>query len=139
MDQINEPAVVAELTELAWQYEHALVHNDVPVLDALFWDAPEVTRFGATENLYGADEIRAFRQARPAVNLAREVQSFHVTTFGDDTGVVMLEFVRTVEGVIRYGRQSQTWRRFAQGGWRVVSAHISVLASKPLRSPPALA
>ena len=139
MDQINESAVVAELTRLAWQYEHALVHNDVPTLDALFWDAPEVTRFGATENLYGADEIRAFRQARPAVNLAREIQSFHVTTFGDDTGVVLLEFIRTVEGVVRYGRQSQTWRRFAAGGWKVVSAHISVLTSKPLRSPAAVA
>jgi hypothetical protein len=139
MDQINEPALVAELTTLAWQYEQALVNNDVPTLDALFWDAPEVTRFGATENLYGADEIRAFRRARPAVNLAREVQSFHVTTFGDDTGVVLIEFRRTVEGVIRYGRQSQTWRRFGNGGWKVVSAHISVLASKPLRFPPAIA
>jgi hypothetical protein len=139
MDQINEPAVVAELTALAWQYEHALVNNDVPTLEALFWDAPEVTRFGATENLYGAAEIQAFRRARPALNLARDVQRFHVTTFGDDTGVVLIEFIRTTDGVIRYGRQSQTWRRFAAGGWKVVSGHVSVLTTKPLRSPLAVA
>lgn len=137
MDRINEPHTVAELTAQALRYERALVENDVPTLDALFWDAPEVVRFGATENLYGSDEIRAFRHARPAVNLAREVRNLHVVTFGDDTGVVTLEFVRTVDGVVRHGRQSQTWRRFADGGgWKVVSAHVSVLAGEPLRSPP---
>ena len=135
MDQVNDPQTVAELTALAWQYERALVTNDVPVLDALFWDAPEVVRFGATENLYGGDGIRAFRNARPAVNLAREVRHLRVVTFGDDTGAVTLEFVRVVDGVTRHGRQSQTWRRFADGGWKVVSAHVSILPGEPLRSP----
>ena len=135
MDRINDPDTVAALTALAWQYEHALVTNDVPTLDALFWDAPEVVRLGAAENLYGGDEIRAFRNARPAVNLAREVRQLRVVTFGDDTGVVTLEFVRMVDGTARHGRQSQTWRRFADGGWKVVSAHVSVLPGEPLRSP----
>ncbi len=135
MDRINDPRIVVELTECAWRYEHALVSNDVPTLDALFWDAPEVVRFGATENLYGGDEIRAFRNARPAMNLNREVRNFRVATFGDDTGTVTLEFIRTVDGVVRHGRQSQTWRRFNDGGWKVVSAHVSVLPGEPLRSP----
>ena len=133
MDLINDPRTVAELTALALQYERALVTNDVPTLDALFWDAPEVVRFGATENLYGGEEIRAFRDARPAVNLAREVRQLRVVTFGDDTGTVTLEFVREVNGVTRYGRQSQTWRRFVDGGWKVVSAHVSILPGEPLR------
>lgn len=133
MDRINDPRTLAELTELAWRYERALVTNDVPTLDALFWDAPEVVRFGATENLYGGDEIRAFRNARPAVNLAREVRQLRVATFGDDTGTVTLEFIRVVDGVTRHGRQSQTWRRFADGGWKVVSAHVSVLPGEPSR------
>ena len=134
MDQINDPRTHAELTELALRYERALVTNDVPTLDALFWDAPQVVRFGATENLYGGDEIRAFRKARPAVNLAREVHRLSVVTFGEDMGTVTLEFVRVVDGVTRHGRQSQTWRRFADGGWKVVSAHVSVLPGEPLRA-----
>ena len=135
MERINDPQTVAELTELALRYERALITNDVPTLDALFWDAPEVVRFGATENLYGGEEIRGFRNARPAMNLAREVRHFRVVTFGADTGMVTLEFVRTVDGVIKHGRQSQTWRRFADVGWRVVSAHVSILPGEPLRSP----
>jgi ketosteroid isomerase-like protein len=133
MDRINDPRVVAELTALAWRYERALVSNDIPTLDALFWHAPEVVRLGATENLYGEAQIRAFRKARPTANLAREVRDLRVVTFGDDTGCVTLEFVRVIDGVERHGRQSQTWRRFADGGWKVVSAHISVLAAPPLR------
>ena len=125
--EINHPPTVAELTDLAQRYERALVGNDVPVLDALFWDAPEVVRFGVMENLYGGDELRAFRASRPAVNLAREMRNLRVTTFGRNTGAVTLEFVRTVNGVERHGRQSQTWRRFPDGGWKVVSAHVSVL------------
>lgn len=135
MNTVNEPQALAELTELAWRYERALVGNDVPVLDALFWDALEVVRFGATENLYGGGEIRAFRRARPAANLAREVRSLRVVTFGRDMGCVTLEFIRMVDGVARHGRQSQTWRRFAEGGWKVVSAHVSVLPGEPLRAP----
>ena len=65
MDRINDPHTVAELTALAWQYERALVTNDVSTCStALFWAAPEVVRFGATENLYGSDEIRTFRHVR---------------------------------------------------------------------------
>ena len=120
----------------SWQYEQRPRHERrARALDALFWDAPEVVRFGATENLYGGDEIRAFRSARQAVNLAREVRQLRVVTFGDDTGTVTLEFVRVTDGVVRHGRQSQTWRKFADGRWKVVSAHVSILPGEPLRSP----
>ncbi len=133
-EMINDPQTLAELTTCALRYEKALVDNDVPTLDALFWDAPQVVRFGATENLHGGDEIRAFRRARPAVNLARDVRNLRVVTFGNDTGAVTLEFVRVVDGITRHGRQSQMWRRFAEGGWKVVSAHVSVLPGEPLRA-----
>jgi hypothetical protein len=127
MDEINHPETLAELTALAWRYERALVSNDIPTLDALFWAAPQVVRFGATENLYGSDELRAFRAGRPAANLAREVSNLRVVTFGRDTGAVTLEFIRVTDGVPRHGRQSQMWRRFADGTWKVVSAHVSLL------------
>ena len=48
-----------------------------------------------------------------------------ITTFGRHTATAMTEFVR--EGSARTGRQSQTWVRFADGGWRVVAAHVSLL------------
>ena len=103
-------------------YEDALVNNKVDVLDRLFWDSPHTLRFGARENLYGFDEIKAFRAARPGAGLAREILDCHIVAFGSSTGVANITFRRASEP--RVGRQSQTWVRFAQG-WRVVSAHVS--------------
>jgi hypothetical protein len=57
---INLPDIVAEVTAAFARYEKALVTNDVAVLDELFWDSPHTLRYGATENLYGYDAIRAF-------------------------------------------------------------------------------
>ena len=73
MIAINLPVVVAEVTAVFERYEAALVGNDVAVLDELFWDSPLTLRYGATENLYGYDAIRAFRAGRPAQGLAREL------------------------------------------------------------------
>lgn len=127
MTQLNDPALVAELTHLYLTYETALCTNDIATLDQLFWESPEVVRFGATENLYGIDEVRAFRQSRPAKNLERDIFNLKVVTFDTDTAAVTLEFRRRVDGVERLGRQSQMWRRFSHG-WKIVSAHVSWLA-----------
>lgn len=126
MTTINDPAVVAEVTDLYLQYETALSSNNLEVMDNLFWDAPEVVRLGIAENLYGAEEIRNFRQHRPSPKIEREISNFQVVTFGKDTATVTLEFRRFINGVERFGRQSQTWYRFPQG-WKVVSAHVSLL------------
>ncbi|MBD2460281.1 oxalurate catabolism protein HpxZ [Oscillatoria sp. FACHB-1407] len=129
MTEINHPATVAEVAELYSKYETALCTNDLDTMDALFWDSPEVVRLGATENLYGIEEIRAFRKARgPAtLTIEREISNFKVVTFDTDTAVVTLEFYGGVVGKPpRRGRQSQVWRRFPQG-WQIVSAHVSWL------------
>ncbi len=123
---INDVGVVAELKALYPVYEAALVGNDVETLTRMFWSAPEVMRFGATENLYGIAEIEAFRKARAAVNLARRVKRLDIVTFGKDFGSVTLEFEREMDGKTVSGRQSQTWVRFAEG-WRIVAAHVSLL------------
>ena len=68
---INDPEVIAELEALYPQYEQALVSNDVEKLVAMFWAGPQVMRFGVTENLYGPEELEAFRKGRPGANLAR--------------------------------------------------------------------
>jgi hypothetical protein len=135
--QINLPDVVAEVTAAFERYERALVGNDVAVLDELFWDSPHTVRYGVTENLYGYDEIRAFRAARPARGLERVLLKIVITTYGSDFATANVEFQRA--GSARPGRQSQTWMRTPQG-WRVVCAHVSLLTSAEpfslLRAPP---
>lgn len=129
MTQINDPTVVAEITALYLQYEKALCANDVETLDNLFWDSAEVVRFGITENLYGSEQIKAFRQSRSPVNIEREMFNLKVVTFDADTAAVTLEFRRVVDGgQERLGRQSQMWRKFPSG-WKIVSAHVSYLSA----------
>ena len=123
--EINIPQVVAAVRKQSDRYERALVSNDVVVLDELFWHSPHTLRYGATENLYGYDEICAFRAGRPSVGLARTVLKTVITTYGTDMATVNLEFQRGSS--TQTGRQSQTWVRAAEG-WRVVAAHVSLLA-----------
>lgn len=122
----DDPEVMTELLALHEMYETALVSNNVPVLDALFWESPKVIRFGATENLYGTEALREFRKNRPPVGLQREVVNLQIRAFGRDTGVTTVQFERTVNGKVKTGRQTQCWIRFPFG-WRIVSAHVSFL------------
>src|SRR5258708_11423383 len=100
--------------------------NDAETLARMFWAPEYAMRFGVTENLLGIEAIDAFRQGRSPANLARTVRRLDIVTFGRDFGSVTLEFERTVNGKIISGRQSQVWVRFPEG-WRIVSAHVSVL------------
>ena len=120
--QINAATALADLNAAFDTYEDALVHNKVDVLEELFWKHPLTLRFGAKENLFGADQIKAFRASRPSAGLSREIIDRHIVTFGDAMGVANITFKRSTE--LRIGRQSQTWVKFA-GLWRVVSAHVS--------------
>jgi Protein of unknown function (DUF3225) len=123
--QINRPEIHAELTAVFERYEDALVNNRIEVLDALFWPSEQTVRYGVGENLYGISQIRAFRRARPSAGLARTLRNTVITTYGDDLGTAMTEFIRPGEGAV--GRQSQTWVRLPQLGWRVVAAHVSLM------------
>lgn len=120
--EINRPDVVAEIKAVFARYESALVNNDVPVLDQLFWHSPHTIRYGVTENLYGYDAIAAFRSSRPSTGLQRTLKNTVITTYGRDFATVNTEFERPNQS----GRQSQTWLRTPEG-WRVVSAHVSLL------------
>ena len=122
---INLPDVLAEVIAAFERYETALVNNEVAVLDQLFWDSPHTLRYGATENLYGYQAIRAFRASRPSSGPQRTLGKTVITTYGRDFATANTEFFRA--GSDRTGRQSQTWMRTADG-WRVVSAHVSLLA-----------
>jgi hypothetical protein len=124
--RINDPETLAELQALYPQYETALVTNDAETLTRMFWASPHVTRFGITENLYGIEEIAAFRKGRSSANLARNVRRLDIVTFGRDTGTITLEFERTVNGKTVSGRQTQIWVHLPEG-WRIVAAHVSIL------------
>ena len=121
---INDPATLAEMTALFEAYERALVGNDVEALDAFFLPGATAIRYGATENLYGIEEIRAFRAARSPVGLARSLERTQITTYGKDFAVAATLFRRG--GTTKIGRQMQTWVRFPEG-WRIVAAHVSLI------------
>jgi hypothetical protein len=123
---INLPKVHAEVSAAFARYEDALVNNRVEVLDELFWASPHTVRYGVGENLVGIEAIRAFRAARPAQGLARELMNTVITTYGEDFATAMTEFQRP--GAPRSGRQSQTWCRI-DGRWVVVAAHVSLLGA----------
>ena len=121
---INRADVLAEVTAAFARYEAALVGNDVAVLDELFWHSPHTLRYGASENLYGFDEIQSFRAGRPASGLARVILRTQITTYGRHFATTHVEFQRV--GSERLGRQTQTWLKLPEG-WRVVSAHVSLM------------
>ena len=62
--EINLPDVRAEVEAAFARYETALVTNDVTTLQQLFWRSEHTIRYGIAENLYGSEEISAFRAAR---------------------------------------------------------------------------
>jgi hypothetical protein len=123
-ENIDHPAVLNDVTAAFYRYEKALTHNDIAVLDELFWDDGRTVRYGATENLYGIAEIRDFRNTRPAKGLDRLLRHTTITTYGEDMAVASTEFTR--ENSERVGRQMQTWVKFPCG-WRIVAAHVSLM------------
>jgi hypothetical protein len=122
---VNLPDVKLEVEAAFALYEAALMSNDVEGLQGSFWDSSLTIRYGIGENLYGYDEIGAFRAARSPVGLARTISRTVITTYGRDFATASTFFFReTVPGKV--GRQMQTWARTPQG-WRVVAAHVSVI------------
>lgn len=126
----NIPEVVAEVRRHFERYEQALIDKDVAVLDATFWDSPHTIRYAMNEHGYGFAEIHAHRVARPPGPGTKERRiRLEILTLGRDLATVNLEF--KVRGRDRIGRQSQTWVRFPDVGWRVISAHVSTLEASP--------
>src|SRR5215475_9919251 len=123
--QLDLPEVVAEMRTAFDRSEKAPGDNDVARLDATFWKNPRTIRYGGTEILYGYEEIAAFRAGRTPPG-ARSISRTVISTYGRDTAVASTLFYRPhLPGKV--GRQMQTWVRFPEG-WRVVAAHVSVIA-----------
>ncbi|PHK96664.1 DUF4440 domain-containing protein [Pseudoroseomonas rhizosphaerae] len=129
--QIDDPAVIAEARAVFDRYEDALMNNRTEILDSIFWADPRTVRFGIGEILYGHDAIRAFRASVKAY--AQRVQrKVHIVAFGRDFAATHLEYERVGTGLI--GRETKIMARLPEG-WRVVSAHVSLLAPDPGMQP----
>jgi len=123
--EINHPDTLAEVEAVFARYEQALMVNDTAVLDELFYPGVRTIRYGVDENLYGIDEIRAFRKARSSFGLDRKLEGTVITSYGRDAATASTLYRRdNAPGKI--GRQMQTWIRMPEG-WRVVAAHVSVI------------
>jgi hypothetical protein len=120
---INDPNIMAQIKDVVDAYETALMTNDVEALDAFFWNSPHTVRYGVGENLYGFEDIAAFRLQRRGGSPPRRRLRTEILTLGPDVAIANVEFVRTDTG--RNGRQSQTWLR-TEEGWKVASAHVSL-------------
>jgi hypothetical protein len=124
----NLPEVVAEVRELFERYEQALIEKNVEILDATFWNSPYTIRYAFAEHGYGFDEIHAHRVARPLGPGTKERRiRLEILTLGRSLATVNLEF--KVRGRDAIGRQSQTWVRFPDVGWKVISAHVSTMTA----------
>ena len=122
----NLPDVVAEVSALFEAYEQALIDKNVEVLDATFWNSPHTIRYALHENGYGFAEIHGHRVARPPGPGIKEKRiRLEILTLGRDIATVNLEF--KVRGRELIGRQSQSWVRFPDLGWKVISAHVSTM------------
>ena len=127
----NLPDVVAEVRALFERYEQALIDKDVDVLDGSFWNSPYTIRYAMGEHGYGFDQIHAHRVRRPPGPGTKERRRrLEILTLGRDIATVNLEF--KVRGQAQVGRQSQTWVRFPDVGWKVISAHVSVVLETAL-------
>ena len=126
----NIPEVVAEVSQLFERYEQALIDKNVDVLDATFWNSPYTIRLANNEHGYGFDRIHAHRVARvPGPGTKEKRYRVDILTIGRDIATVNL--VYKVRGKEMTGRQSQTWVRFPDVGWKVIAAHVSMIG-KPL-------
>ena len=86
--EINNAEALRELEEAFSGYERALLANEPEKLDEYFWRSDLTLRYGVAENLYGYDEIAAYRHERAKHGGApqRTLNKVVLTTFGRDFG-----------------------------------------------------
>ena len=121
---INLPDIVTEVRAVFDRYESALQANDIPVMEELFWNHPATTRYGVGENLHGWQAISDFRRGGKLGKFRRTLINTIITTYGRDFATANTEYQR--EGEATTGRETKTLMR-TPDGWRIVSAHASLL------------
>ncbi|MFC0293468.1 AtzH-like domain-containing protein, partial [Brachybacterium muris] len=76
------------LLEAFWEYERALMADDLPALDALFAPGPDTLRGDAAGLLRGHDAISTFRGGRGGAPKRRIVE-VEVRALGEDHAAVV--------------------------------------------------
>jgi hypothetical protein len=127
-DQIDLPAVCAELQAEFTRYEAALMANDVQALNDFFWCDPRVTRYGIADKQLGHEALVRYRAQVPAPDFTRELHRVRLHSFGPDLAVAQCEFTRSDTPL--HGFQTQTWARLPEG-WKIVAAHVSMVPPFP--------
>jgi len=125
-EDINRPAVVAEVRAVFECYEAALRRHDLAALDEFFLPRADTVRYGISEQNYGATAIRSYRHAAAPIARGRRIIKSMVTTYGNDVACICCEFHDPATPGL--GRQMQTWIR-SSTGWRVIGAHVSMSAA----------
>lgn len=115
------------LAEAFWEYEAALMSDDLRALDRLFAPGRGTLRGDASGLLVGSERISAYRAARGGAP-ARTIGAVHVQRPADDAALVVAVTRNDGGGV---GQQTQLWRR-GPDGWQVTAAHIGHTAPHAL-------
>ncbi|WP_207453683.1 AtzH-like domain-containing protein [Herbiconiux sp. SYSU D00978] len=106
-----------------WQYEHALMANDLDALDRFFAPGDRTLRGDAAGLLVGHEAISRFRGTRGGAP-KRRILGVHVREAGDGYAVLVAETAPETGG---RGLQTQLWRR-TDDGWVIEVAHVSAPA-----------
>ena len=121
--KLNDPSVVAEVSQAFERYERALLGNDNETLLGMFLNDAATVRYGVADVQHGFDEIARFRRSQ--VPFKRTLSRTVITAFGDDCATASTLFHRPdLPGQV--GRQMQVWVR-TENGWRVAAAHVSMI------------
>jgi len=111
------------LLEAFWEYERALMENDLEALDRLFAPGQQTVRGDANGLLVGHAAISAYRQGRGGAP-RRRILSVQVHVVDEDSAVVIAVTQPASGG---RGQQTQLWAR-GPAGWVVRAAHVSAPA-----------
>ncbi|MGV8895710.1 MAG: AtzH-like domain-containing protein [Rhodoglobus sp.] len=106
-----------------WQYERALMGNDLQALDQLFARGPDTIRGDAAGILIGHDAISEFRKGRGGAP-ARDILHVEIVRVSDVAALVIAITAPLTGG---RGQQTQLWR-FEEGSWVVAAAHVALPA-----------
>ena len=119
------------LLEAFWEYERALMANDLPTLDRLFAASPDTLRGDAGGVLVGHEAISAFRVGRGG-SPERTLVEVHVRPIDTDVDAgtagssALIVAITSLRSGGR-GQQTQLWSR-TENGWVVDVAHVSLPA-----------
>ncbi len=109
-----------DLLAAFWAYEHAVVANDLAVMDESFAPGEQTMRADADGLLVGHHSISEFRKVRGGVS-SRSISQLEYRSLSDDVALVISTSSFDSGG---QGVQTQIWEK-RSGTWQITAAHVS--------------